>query len=92
MENGNGQGSGGMIQACALWRKQDRNGKTFYTGPMGGVQVFVFPNTKKEKPEQPDARIVLAQREFRKENGPAGGDMFDGDGAEGQEYEPGAEG
>ncbi len=89
----NGNGNGGMIQACALWRKQDRNGKTFYTGPMGGVQVFVFPNSKKEKPEQPDARIVFAQREFKRESDSAAGDMFDGDGAAGGEgYEPGAEG
>ncbi len=82
-----------MLQACALWRKQDRNGKTYYTGPMGGLQVFVFPNTKKEKQEQPDARIVIAQREFKKEGGPAGGEMFDGDTPGGGEgYEPGQDG
>jgi hypothetical protein len=83
----------GMLQACGLWRKRDRNGQTFYTGPMGGLQVFVFPNSKKEKDTQPDARIVLAQREFKKDGEPAGGDMFDGDTAgAGEGYEPGAEG
>ncbi|MBI3947573.1 MAG: hypothetical protein HY321_16745 [Armatimonadetes bacterium] len=76
-----------------MGRKQDRNGQTHYTGPMGGVQVFVFPKTKKEKQEQPDARIVIAQREFKKDAGPAGsGEMFDGEGGGGEGYEPGAEG
>lgn len=56
------------IQACALRDRQESNGKTFHNGADGG-QVFVLPNTRKEKPEQPDARIVLAQRELRKDNG-----------------------
>lgn len=90
MFDGDGGGDkGGMVQAGGLWKKQDRNGHVYFTGPLGGVQVFVFPNRKKEKPSQPDARLVFAQREFRKEE-EAGEDPMEGFGSEG--YEPGAEG
>jgi hypothetical protein len=57
-------------QIGALWvneYKKDGETKKMLSGrldlgPMGEVDVAVFPNDRKEKPTHPDYRIVLSER------------------------------
>lgn len=47
-----------------LWSKKDKNENPFYSGILdlgilGQVSVMIFPNQRKETPEQPDASIQL---------------------------------
>ena len=47
----------------ALWEKH-KDGNAYYSGVLrdlsGDINIAVFPNNKKEKPNQPDMNIVLS--------------------------------
>lgn len=53
----------------ALWEKH-KDGNAYYSGVLrdlhGDINIAVFPNNKKEKPNQPDMNIVLS---FANKNG-----------------------
>jgi uncharacterized protein (DUF736 family) len=57
-------------QIGALWvNEYKKNGEAkkmlsgrLDLGPMGDIDIAVFPNDRKEKPSQPDYRIVLSER------------------------------
>lgn len=66
-------------QIGALWvneYKKDGETKKMLSGrldlgPMGEVDIAVFPNGRKDKPSHPDYRIVLSERSNGKSNGAA---------------------
>ena len=41
----------------ALWKKESKNGKQYFTGSYNGVSLRGFYNTKKQNPNEPDIRI-----------------------------------
>ena len=50
------------VELGALWKKKDKNGKTYLTGsmnifPHGQVNVSIFENSYKTKDNQPDYKI-----------------------------------
>lgn len=64
-------------QIGALWvneYKKDGEKKKMLSGrldlgPMGEVDIAVFPNDRKDKPNHPDYRIVLSEKTNGKGNG-----------------------
>lgn len=51
------------IELGVLWKKKDKNGKTYLTGsinvfPHGQVNVAIFDNSYKTKDSQPDMKIL----------------------------------
>lgn len=59
-----------MKTITGLWKKQDKEGKTFLTGNIEllDLVVFVFPNNRKTKPEEPDYNLVIAKSEPRNQS------------------------
>jgi uncharacterized protein (DUF736 family) len=56
-----------MINIGALWKKKNAKGEVYLAGPFGDAVIMVFPNTKKTNPNQPDYRIVVAEKKNREE-------------------------
>ena len=53
------------IETGVLWKKTDRNGKTYLTGtmnifPFGSVNITIFENGYKTKDNQPDYKIFYS--------------------------------
>lgn len=51
------------VELGALWKKKDKNGKTYLTGsvnifPYGQVNVTIFENNYKTKDNHPDYKIL----------------------------------
>lgn len=56
-----------MIELMALWEKKDKNGNTFYSGSLNGLDVVVFKNKFKESDRHPDFKVYLSKKEKREE-------------------------
>lgn len=50
-----------MIEASGLWLKKTGEGKPYFAGKMGGVNILIFKNEKKTSPNQPDYRLFFAE-------------------------------
>ena len=52
------------------WRKTTKEGKTYLSGVLrdlsGDIQIAIFPNNKKEQPNQPDFNIVRSEKQKNK--------------------------
>jgi PhoPQ-activated pathogenicity-related protein len=51
-----------MIKVTGLWKQQDKNGVTYFSGNFGDARVLIFVNRYKDKPNQPDYIMYLADR------------------------------
>jgi len=52
-----------MIQLAALWKKDSKNGRTYYQGKLGKGKLLLFKNDKKEKDEHPDLMLYIVADE-----------------------------
>ena len=55
-----------MIKITGLWKGKDKNGKTYFSGTMGGAKVLIFANNYKEEDKHPDYIMYFAQKEDKK--------------------------
>jgi uncharacterized protein (DUF736 family) len=46
-----------MEQVFAMWKKQGKNGTTYFSGKLGEEWLVGFYNSKKKNPKEPDVRI-----------------------------------
>jgi len=54
-----------MIQLSALWKKDSKNGRTYYTGKLGDGRLLLFKNDKKQDEKQPDLILYIVAEEKR---------------------------
>ncbi len=54
------------IKIGALWNKKDKNGNTYLSGKLSG-NILIFPNSYKEKENQPD-HFIMARSWKNKED------------------------
>lgn len=67
-----------MIELCALWQKEDKNGNTFFTGSLNGLDVIVFHNKHKTSDKHPDYRVYLKKKQKREDFHPQSGGGYAG--------------
>ena len=62
-----------MIQLSALWKKDSKNGRSYYTGKLGDGRLLLFRNDKKTDEKHPDLLLYIVAEEKRngKERPPA---------------------
>lgn len=56
-----------FIRAGGLWKNQSKDGRTFLSGSLGGIRVWIFPNGYKEKENDPDYILSFSQNEKREQ-------------------------
>lgn len=54
-----------MIQLAALWKKDSKNGRSYYTGKLGNGRLLLFKNDKKTEEKQPDLILYIVAEEKR---------------------------
>lgn len=57
-----------MIEIGGLWKKMGKNGE-YFTGTLGSATLLVFPNTKKTAANQPDFRVMIAEKKPQAQGG-----------------------
>ena len=57
-----------LIPLGALWKHEKNDGTIYFSGVLGDARVYVFPNTKKEKDNQPDYRLVVGPKKKKEDN------------------------
>lgn len=66
----------------SLWAKKTKEGRSYLSGelemPGYKIRINVFPNDKKEKPNQPDYRIVYSTDDDKQRTAKADGGGFPG--------------
>jgi hypothetical protein len=50
-----------MIQLAGLWKKESKDGKTYYAGTLGGGRLLLFKNDRKETENHPDLVLYFAE-------------------------------
>lgn len=74
----------------ALWRRESKDGKIFYSGVIqdirGDINIAVFVNDKKESDKHPDLNIVLSGDRDERKQAPA--DPFFGTSSPSQDQAP----
>jgi len=50
-----------MIEIAALWKNRTREGTEYFSGKINGATLFVFENSKKTAPKQPDYRVYISE-------------------------------
>lgn len=61
-----------MIKVGALWSKKSAKGEEYLNGKFGDAELKVFPNSYKEKENQPDFIVYLAESKERTEKSAGG--------------------
>lgn len=57
-----------MIELTGLWINKNKDGKTYMKGSLGQGTVLIFKNeTKEEGSNQPDYRMLLAEKTKKEE-------------------------
>ncbi len=55
-----------MIKLTGLWKKDAKDGSTFYQGKLGlGANILIFKNKYHEKDSDPDLVLYIAKAEKR---------------------------
>lgn len=49
-----------MVSLGGLWLNRDKNGKLYFSGYLGNAKLMIFKNERKEKDNQPDYYMMLA--------------------------------
>lgn len=49
-----------LKEAFALWEKQSKNGKEYFTGKADDMKLVAFVNTQKKNDKEPDFRIYAS--------------------------------
>ena len=67
-----------LAELCGLWW-QEKNGKRYLSGTLGGCKLLVFDNEfKRDNPKAPDMRVMIAPKPREKStttsNEPGGND------------------
>lgn len=70
-----------MIEIAALWKKQSKNDRTYYTGKLGNGRLLLFLNDKKGNEKAPDLRLYVVEDTAKKEG-------KEGESSSKPEYEP----
>lgn len=55
-----------MIQLAAFWKKDSKNGRTYYQGKMGSGKLLLFKNDKKQEEKQPDLILYIVSENDKK--------------------------
>ncbi len=57
-----------LVKLGAVWKGTDRNGKLMFTGVMGDARLLILTNNHKERDNQPDMNVFVAQRNLKKDD------------------------
>lgn len=66
-----------MIKICGMWKSKSKDGKTYFSGSVGGVKYLLFQNNKTEE-NHPDVELFIKGREFGQQSSeePSEEDLF----------------
>lgn len=53
------------IKIGALWKKESKSGKVFFTGNFGDAKIIIFDNTFKKESKHPDYVMYIAPRDVK---------------------------
>ena len=56
-----------MIQISALWKKESKQGKTYYSGKLGQGKLLLYKNDFKRESKHPDLILYLAEDEKKED-------------------------
>ena len=60
-----------MVRLGGLWKNETKDGKTYLSGTFGGARLMIFPNGFKEKDNDPDYVVTIAQSQSKKDKAEA---------------------
>ena len=60
-----------MVRLGGLWKNETKDGKTYLSGTFGGARLMIFPNGFKEKDNDPDYVVTIAQSQAKKDKAEA---------------------
>lgn len=52
-----------MVSLGGLWLNKSKNGELYFSGYLGNAKLYIFKNKKKEKENQPDYYMMLANKQ-----------------------------
>ena len=64
----NNAGGKNRIKATGLWLNKTKDGKTYFSGTMGQMNVQIFPNDFKTKDNHPDLQMYFVEKQLQKAN------------------------
>lgn len=47
------------VKLGSLWKREDRNGQTYWTGALGAARLMLFPREREAGDDQPDFDIYI---------------------------------
>jgi hypothetical protein len=54
----------GMIKLCGLWKKESKDGATYYSGKLSySTNILLFPNKYKQGEKDPDLILYIGKAE-----------------------------
>jgi len=65
-----------LINVCGLWKNESRNGSTYLSGSLGGVQILVFPVKEKRSDKSPDYMLCISEKKREEKQEKSGGTPF----------------
>lgn len=65
-----------MVNVCGLWKNESRNGSTYLSGSLGGLQILVFPVKEKRSDKSPDYTLCIAEKKREEKQEKSGGTPF----------------
>lgn len=57
------------IKLTGLWANQMKSGQTYFTGTLGSARVVIFPNSYKEKDNDPDYNLFVQPKQNKDSRG-----------------------
>ncbi len=58
-----------MIKLAALWKKESKEGRTYYQGQLGEARLLLFINADKKSEKAPDLNLfIVAQKKSKTKN------------------------
>ena len=65
------------VRVCGLWANE-KDGKTYLSGSIGNAKLLVFPNGYKDKDNQPDYILYVAEGTYKKDGADPSDPTHDG--------------
>ena len=56
-----------MIQIAAFWKRESKQGRSYYQGKMGNGRLLLFKNEQKKAENSPDLILYVVSENTRKE-------------------------
>lgn len=57
-----------MIKLAALWKKESKEGRTYYHGRFGEARLLLFKNENKKSEKHPDLNLFIVADTTKKQN------------------------